>query len=403
MTDRQINVLQDLFLRNKTKAALKKKSKFPQSLIDDFYKNQEFTQVFKTPFDLEKKAYNVQSFIGRYFADEMFLKIKAPNGQTKKFYILGGVEIFTKYVWVEISDRPHTQKSTESLMNQIKRSKLPINFVKTDNAPIFNVISKYTQHYKSVAFDNLHNAQIERFFLTLRSRVNQETGEMRPARFRTYGARDIARIVKEYNEEDIHSSTNMVPKRVIQNRNHERAILRKVYFAQHELDRQREPDVKIGDIIRISMKYIQNNVFEKRSVKQNYTYTLFRVVEKKPNHGYKVLLLDNKIHVSDPVDKISKVLKYDIMEKYMMKIDYDAFRKYNIIDQSKYIANTSSNIKKKIPKKKKFGKDDLFPNEKIQIGRREATILNLNEEDVDVDYGKNQFGKVKYDEITGRL
>ena len=332
MTDRNIRILQDIFLRNKTKTALKKKSKLPQRLIDDFYSNQEYTQVFNKPFNLNK-AYKVNTFIGRYFADEMTLRVK-----DKRFYILAAVEIFTKYAWVEISDRPHTKSSVNNLFKQFEKSKLPINFIKTDNAGIFNELQNKATHYVSVANDKMHNPHIERFFLSLRSRVNQDVGEIRPVRFRTWGKRDIERIVREYNTEDIHSSTNMIPINVIRDKNHERAILRKVYFARNELNREREPEISPGDVVRISMKYIYDNVFDKKSTKQKWSYTLFRILEKRPTHGYRVELLNNRIHVSDPVDKIKKILKYDIMEKYLQKINYDSFLKYNIIDESKYQA-----------------------------------------------------------------
>ena len=339
MSQRQISILQDIFLRNKTKAALKKKSKLSQKIVDEFYANQEYTQVFNKPFNLNK-AYKVNIFIGRYFADEMILNIKAPNGAKKRFYILGVIEIFTKYVWVEVSDKPHTKASVDSLFKQIVKSKLPINFIKTDNAGIFNELKKKTKHYVSVANDVMHNPHIERFFLSLRSKINQETGEMRPARFRTWGRKDILRIVKEYNNQDIHSSTNMIPMDIIKNKYHEKAILRKVYFASNSLNRERKPEIEPGDVVRISMKYIHDNVFDKKSTKQKWSYTLFRIIEKKKTHGYKVELINNRIHVSDPVEKIKRILNYDIMEKYVQKIDYDNFVKYNIIDESKYISYT---------------------------------------------------------------
>merc|ERR1712146_385661 len=158
MTDRNIRILQDIFL-NKTKAALKKKSKLPQKLIDEFYLSQEYHQVFNKPFSLNK-AYKVNTFIGRYFADEMTLRVK-----DKRFYILGAVEIFTKYAFVEISDKPHTKTSVNSLFKQIEKSKLPINFIKTDNSGIFNELKNKTTHYVSVSNDKVHNPHIERFFL----------------------------------------------------------------------------------------------------------------------------------------------------------------------------------------------------------------------------------------------
>ena len=342
MSLRQISVLQDIFLRNKTKAALKRKSKLPKKLVDEFYANQEYTQVFNKPFNLNK-AYKVNIFIGRYFADEMTLKVK-----DKRFYILGAIEVFTKFAFVEISDQPHTKASVDSLFTQIQKSKLPINFIKTDNAGIFNELKKKTIHYVSVANDKMHNPHIERFFLSLRSKINQETGEMRPARFRTWGKKDILRIVKEYNIEDIHSSTNMIPIDIIKNKYHEKAILRKVYFASNSLNRERKPEIEPGHVVRLSMKYIHDNVFDKKSTKQKWSYTLFRIVEKRPTYGYKVELINKRIHVSDPVEKIKRILNYDIMEKYLQKIDYDNFVKYNIIDESKYISYT-----KKLPKSKK--------------------------------------------------
>ena len=144
-------------------------------LLKSFFKHQEFNQV-NQKYKSGKDGFRINDYIGRWYMDELIL-----NVGKKRFYLLVCVKIFTKYCLVEINTRPSRAEDVKRIIDKIKNVAIPLNFIKTDNAPIFNVISEEgILHYKSPPYDLYHNSPVERMNLTIRSKVKRLIDGLQP-------------------------------------------------------------------------------------------------------------------------------------------------------------------------------------------------------------------------------
>ena len=113
--------------------------------------------------------------------------------------------------------------------------------------------------------------------------------------------------------------------------------MRKVYFVRNQENRERENKVKEGDIVRISNEYIFNTPFEKKSMKTCWIFTLCKIVgDKNENHSYNVEIF-NGVDRRDNQRRVKNLSRYDIMERYLLPIDYKKFKKYNIVGEEEIV------------------------------------------------------------------
>lgn len=241
--------------------------------VREWIRNQEVYQVHSQP----KKKYFTEGIIVEYSDKQWDIDILVlPNdkpGLNRHYkYLLGVIDLFSRYVWVRLLRKKTATATAEAFRSilaqgrrcEVLRGDAGLEFI---GAPFKNMLQEENIPYIT-AYGHLKANYIERWFKTFQQKLYRYMYKNNTSSFVDV----VQDVVRSYNN-TVHGTTGFSPAAV--NDTNTIELYDRVYKPQ--LDKKAtprvEPSFKVGDLVRISLF---KDKF-KRSYSQNWSEEVFEV------------------------------------------------------------------------------------------------------------------------------
>lgn len=264
----------------KLKGAKKENVKMELQKIESFVQHTPIKKKFK------KRRYMIHGFKELWSMDLAQLDRYARQNSNYK-YILGVVEALSKKVFLRPIKKKNAQTVLNAFVDIVKEAGYFPRLISADKGSEFkSVFKKYLDDHNITIYHtyNLHSVFIERFWRTLKNRLETYftyTGKKRWLEI-------LPQMAHAYNETK-HSSTKFIPNLV--NKENELQVLHNLYD-KYLAEPAKKSVYKAGDIVKVGRNKL---LFEKSST-ANFTsenFKISKVVNTNPI-TYKLVDLNNE-------------------------------------------------------------------------------------------------------------